>query len=360
MTPPSAEFDVRLDRVSKTFGAVTAVQETTLDIPRGTFLSILGPSGCGKTTTLRMIAGFERPTTGNVYIRGERVTEVPPYKRDFSMVFQNFALFPHLDVAQNVGFGLRMRGLPRADIDREVASVLDLVKLSGLADRFPRQLSGGQQQRVALARAIVMSPAVMLLDEPLGALDKNLREEMQIELRQLQQKLGITAVFVTHDQDEALTLSDRIAVMRDGRIEQIGAPRDVYERPANEFVAGFFGVSNVMNGEVVHVDPDGVDIRIGEAGTVRLSFVAEPGRRIRVAVRPEKIRIARSNAGLPLKATLTDVVYRGASTSFFLELDGQTLVAIRQNEGGREEGLKAGDAIVCGWDPDSAIKLADG
>ena len=226
-----SEADVRLDKVRKSFGAVVAVNDVTLDIERGTIFSLLGPSGCGKTTTLRLIAGFEQPSAGEVYIRGQRVTAIAPYRRDFSMVFQSYALFPHLNVAENVAFGLRMRRVPRGERGAAVKEALELVKLGALADRYPRQLSGGQQQRVALARAIVVKPAVLLLDEPLGALDKMLREEMQVELRDLQQRLGITAVFVTHDQEEALTLSDRVAVMRGGVIEQIGAPREIYDRP---------------------------------------------------------------------------------------------------------------------------------
>src|SRR5438552_8504852 len=222
----AGKADVRLDKVCKTFGTVTAVNKVTLDIERGTIFSLLGPSGCGKTTTLRLIAGFEQPSAGEVYIRGQRVTAIAPYRRDFSMVFQSYALFPHLNVAENVAFGLRMRRVPRGERGTAVAEALDLVKLGALAERYPLQLAGGLQQRVALARPIAIKPAVLLLDEPLGALDKMLREEMQVELRQLQQRLGITAVFVTHDQEEALTLSDRVAVMRNGIIEQIGAPRE--------------------------------------------------------------------------------------------------------------------------------------
>jgi putative spermidine/putrescine transport system ATP-binding protein/spermidine/putrescine transport system ATP-binding protein len=261
------DADVRLDRVRKTFGAVIAVNDVTLDIERGTIFSLLGPSGCGKTTTLRLIAGFEQPSAGEVYIRGKRVTSIAPYRRDFSMVFQSYALFPHLSVAENVAFGLRMRRVPRAERGAAIKEALELVKLGALADRYPRQLSGGQQQRVALARAIVVKPAVLLLDEPLGALDKMLREEMQVELRDLQQRLGITAVFVTHDQEEALTLSDRVAVMRGGVIEQIGAPREIYDRPVSEFVAGFLGASNFLDGQRRRAR--GCDRRGGDGGRAR-------------------------------------------------------------------------------------------
>ena len=262
-----SEADVRLDKVRKSFGAVVAVNDVTLDIERGTIFSLLGPSGCGKTTTLRLIAGFEQPSAGEVYIRGQRVTSIAPYRRDFSMVFQSYALFPHLNVAENVAFGLRMRRVPRSERGAAVKEALELVKLGALADRYPRQLSGGQQQRVALARAIVVKPAVLLLDEPLGALDKMLREEMQVELRDLQQRLDITAVFVTHDQEEALTLSDRVAVMRGGVIEQVGAPREIYDRPVSEFVAGFLGASNFLDGSVVARERR--DRRGGNAGWTR-------------------------------------------------------------------------------------------
>ena len=220
-----SDADVYLGGVSKSYGSVPAVRDLTLAIPRGVFFSLLGPSGCGKTTTLRLIAGFEQPSAGAVFIRGADVTAVPPYRRDFAMVFQNFALFPHLSVAENVAFGLRMRRIAGSERAGRVKEALDLVKLAGYGERYPKQLSGGQQQRVALARAIIVRPAVLLLDEPLGALDKSLREDMQVELRQLQRKLGITTVFVTHDQEEALTLSDQVAVMRDGVIEQLGPPR---------------------------------------------------------------------------------------------------------------------------------------
>ena len=239
MTEPSPTADVRFKAVTKRYGDATAVKALTLDIPRGSFFSLLGPSGCGKTTTLRLIAGFELPDEGDVFIRDTRVNDIPPYRRDFAMVFQNFALFPHLSVADNVAFGLRMSGVGRQEREAAVANALALVKLGGFTDRYPKQLSGGQQQRVAIARAIVMKPAVLLLDEPLGALDKNLRESMQVELRALQRQLGLTTVFVTHDQDEAMQLADLVVVMSMGRIEQIGRPQDIRARPATAFVRDF-------------------------------------------------------------------------------------------------------------------------
>ena len=350
----TGEIDVRLATVRKSFGSVVAVDAVDLEIHRGTIFSLLGPSGCGKTTTLRLIAGFEQPDAGEVYIRGERVTALPPYKRDFSMVFQSYALFPHLSVAENVAFGLRMRKIPRAERARAVREALDLVKLGALAERYPRQLSGGQQQRVALARALVIRPAVLLLDEPLGALDKMLREEMQIELRGLQQRLGITAVFVTHDQEEALTLSDRVAVMRNGVVEQVGAPREIYDRPRTEFVAGFLGASNFLDGTVVQREGASAVVETA-AGRTALLADAPVGTRVRVAVRPERVRMQRDGAaGLP--ARIRDIVYRGPVTHFYLDSAAGALVCYQQ---AADAGAwSVGDEVRCAWDPASAVVLS--
>jgi len=346
--------DVRLERVRKSFGAVTAVDNVSIDIPRGSIFSLLGPSGCGKTTTLRLIAGFEQPDAGDVYIRGACVTSIRPYRRDFSMVFQSYALFPHLTVAENVGFGLRMRRVPRHERAAAVRNALQLVKLDALGDRYPRQLSGGQQQRVALARAIVVKPAVLLLDEPLGALDKLLREEMQVELRSLQQRLGITAVFVTHDQEEALTLSDRVAVMRNGIIEQIGAPREIYERPRSEFVAGFLGASNFIDGLVVANDGAAivVDTRAGRVAATAADIA--PGTTVRIAVRPERVRVQRStDGGMP--ARIRDIVYRGPITHLYMDSAAGPMLSYRQNAGA--ETWRIGEEIRCVWDAESAIVI---
>jgi spermidine/putrescine ABC transporter ATP-binding subunit len=350
----SATIDVRLDRVRKSFGTVVAVNDVTLDIDRGTIFSLLGPSGCGKTTTLRLIAGFEQPDVGDVYIRGRRVTAVPPYRRDFSMVFQSYALFPHLSVAENVAFGLRMRRVPKGDRAAAVKNALELVKLGALADRYPRQLSGGQQQRVALARSIVVKPAVLLLDEPLGALDKMLREEMQVELRNLQQRLGITAVFVTHDQEEALTLSDRIAVMRGGVIEQIGVPREIYDRPRSEFVAGFLGASNFLDGRVVARNAESavVETRAGPVPVRVRTEMAAIGDKVRIAIRPERVRLRPANGdGLP--ARIRDIVYRGPVTHFYMDSAAGPLLSYRQNASVDE--WSVGDEVRCGWDAASAV-----
>ncbi|MFZ9414541.1 MAG: ABC transporter ATP-binding protein, partial [Alphaproteobacteria bacterium] len=303
--------------------------------------------------TLRLVAGFERPDAGEVSIRGARVNDVPPYRRDFGMVFQSYALFPHLTVADNVGFGLRTRHVPREERRRLVAEALALVKLEGFADRQPRQLSGGQQQRVALARAIVFKPAVLLLDEPLGALDKMLREEMQVELRQLQQRLAITTVFVTHDQEEALTLSDRVAVMRGGRIEQVGAPREIYERPATEFVAGFLGASNFLDAEVAGPGR----VRVGGAGFDVPGASGAPGTRLRLAVRPERVALS-PDGGEGLEATLRDVIFRGSTVHFYLESAIGPLLAYRQNEDGGDRGLRPGQRVRCSWSPGSAVVVA--
>jgi spermidine/putrescine ABC transporter ATP-binding subunit len=349
-----SDIDVHLAGVSKSYGGVAAVRDLDLAIPRGVFFSLLGPSGCGKTTSLRLIAGFEQPSAGAVFIRGEDVTRIPPYRRDFSMVFQSFALFPHLTVADNVAFGLRMRRIGRGERAARVAEALRLVKLDGLAARFPKQLSGGQQQRVALARAIIVRPAVLLLDEPLGALDKSLREEMQVELRQLQRTLGITTIFVTHDQEEALTLSDEVAVMRDGVVEQRGAPRELYERPATEFVAGFLGASNFFDAEIV------------ERGVAKIGLAHVPlatdlpiGAAVRVAVRPEKIRLDGAATKMGLAARLHEIVYRGSTTHLYLESASGPIVAYLQNTAPEAAPWRVGDEVICSWAPGSAVVLRE-
>jgi spermidine/putrescine ABC transporter ATP-binding subunit len=341
--------DVRLQRVRKQFGAVVAVDDVSLDIPKGAIVSLLGPSGCGKTTTLRLIAGFERPDAGDVLIRGANVTAIPPYRRDFGMVFQSYALFPHLTVAENVAFGLKMRRVARGERERLVTEALAMVKLAGFAERTPRQLSGGQQQRVALARAIVFKPAVLLLDEPLGALDKALREEMQVELRQLQQRLGITTVFVTHDQEEALTLSDQVAVMRDGIIEQIGAPRAIYEKPSTEFVAGFLGASNFFDARVI--EPGRIEI--GDRQFPHPE-ARERGGAVRLAIRPERVSLGAAG-GVGLPCTLRDVIFRGASVHFYLDSAVGPLLAYRQNADGDDRSLQPGQQVTATWSPDSAV-----
>ena len=307
---------VRLDGVVKRFGQVAAVDGIDLDIEEGEFFSLLGPSGSGKTTCLRMIAGFEAPTDGRIYLDGADVTGQPPYERDVNTVFQDYALFPHMTVGQNVEYGLRVKGVGKGERRARMATVLSMVRLGGFEGRKPSQLSGGQRQRVALARALVNEPKVLLLDEPLGALDLKLRQEMQIELKAIQKDVGLTFVYVTHDQEEALTMSDRIGVMNAGRIEQVGTPAEVYEEPATSFVAGFVGVSNVLSGD--------------SAGSIT-------GSEHPFTIRPEKIRLGRMDeAAGPGECSVTghvrDVVYLGAQTRYIVDLDvGGRLVVAQQN-----------------------------
>ena len=327
---------VRLDGLRKTYGEVVAVDRVDLEIPAGEFFTLLGPSGSGKTTTLRLIAGFERPDEGRVELEGRDVSNVPPYARDVNTVFQDYALFPHMTVAENVGYGLRVKGVPRRDREARVEDVLGRMRLPGLGKRKPVQLSGGQRQRVALARALVNRPEVLLLDEPLGALDLKLRQEMQLFLKSLQQDLGITFVYVTHDQDEALTMSDRLAVFNQGRIEQIGAPAEVYERPQTAFVAGFVGVSNVVEreGRQFAVRPEKIHLR--DAGSSAASGMhSEPGR-------------------------IRDVVYAGMVTRFVVELDrGGELQVVRQNlETSSAEALDAkGREVLLEWRPEHQLEI---
>jgi spermidine/putrescine transport system ATP-binding protein len=295
------EIDVRLERITKSFGDIVAVDDLSLDIEEGEFFSLLGPSGCGKTTSLRMIGGFEEPTAGTIYLRGTDVTGLPPYRRDVNTVFQSYALFPHLDVFENIAFGLHRRKVPKRDIDHQVKHMLDLVDLPGLERRRTSQLSGGQQQRVALARALVNQPKVLLLDEPLGALDLKLRKQMQLELKRIQTEIGITFIYVTHDQEEAMTMSDRLAVMRHGRIEQIGPPEVVYEAPSTEFVAGFLGASNLLEGEVSERGGGLATVLVTGGAAVRVpeERLDGGGPRVKVGVRPEKITLEREEGDPP-------------------------------------------------------------
>ncbi|WP_037890280.1 ABC transporter ATP-binding protein [Streptomyces sp. NRRL S-87] len=349
---------VRLDRVSRRYGDAYAVRDLSLDIAPGEFFSLLGPSGCGKTTTLRMIGGFADPTDGAVLLGGQDVTGLPPHLRDVNTVFQSYALFDHLSIADNVAFGLRRKGVGRAEIRSRVADMLDLVQLDGLADRRPRTLSGGQRQRVALARALVNRPQVLLLDEPLAALDLRLRRRMQVELKQIQREIGITFVFVTHDQDEALTMSDRVAVMEEGRIAQCGTPEDVYERPANGFVASFMGTSNLVPGVFrdgrVHVD-GGPVLPVGERPDI-----AEGGR-VHLAVRPEKIWLSDFEPGMTLAdGVVRETVYSGATTTYLVELaPGVSVAALEQNtdRSRREDRWIGGEPVTVGWRPEHCLVL---
>jgi spermidine/putrescine transport system ATP-binding protein len=330
---------VELVEVSKSFKSsrhkeVLAVDRLNLQIAPGEFFSLLGSSGCGKTTTLRTIAGFEFPTSGEIYIYGEPMKQLPPFHRPVNTVFQNYALFPHLSVAENVAFGLEMEKLPRPQIRSLVADALAMVKLSGLEKRYPRQLSGGQQQRVALARSLVKKPKVLLLDEPLGALDLKLRKEMQIELKHMQQQVGITFIYVTHDQEEALTMSDRIAVMSEGKILQVGTPMEIYEEPNSRFVADFIGETNLLTGRVVGQKGDETIVLVDETLPItvwhrdRLSV----GQIVTIVIRPEKITIspARESERTGWLAKVEEAVYIGTDTRYLVRLTQQTCLSIRQ------------------------------
>ncbi|MDQ3914850.1 MAG: ABC transporter ATP-binding protein [Actinomycetota bacterium] len=349
--------EVRLEGVTKVFKETTAVDGVSITVGSGEFFSLLGPSGCGKTTTLRMIGGFEDPTAGRVYLGGDDVTDLPAYKRDVNTVFQSYALFPHLDVFENVAFGLKRRRVPRHEIRPRVEEMLELVDLAGLGARRSNQLSGGQQQRVALARALINRPQVLLLDEPLGALDLKLRKSMQLELKRIQGEVGITFVYVTHDQDEAMTMSDRIAVMNVGRLEQVGPPEAVYESPSTEFVAGFLGASNLLDGEVETAGGDMAKVRLTQGEVVLLP----PGRveglsRVRIGVRPEKLHIDAVDAGgarrNSIRATVAASTYTGVSTSFECTTpSGAKLVVYVQNASGRVSSLGAGTQVTLSWEP---------
>ena len=358
------EADVRLDHVTKRFGDVTAVDDLSLTIERGEFFAMLGPSGCGKTTTLRMIGGFEATTEGSVALDGTDVTDLPPFKRNVNTVFQNYALFPHLNVYENIAFGLRRRKVAEGEVRHQVAFMLKLVDLPGYERRRPSQLSGGQQQRVALARALVNNPQVLLLDEPLGALDLKLRKQMQVELKRIQSEIGITFIFVTHDQEEAMTMSDRIAVMRHGRIEQLGTPEDLYERPRTEFVAGFLGVSNLLDAEVMGRTGPLVDLRIADGTLLRVPAEGIDGApRVRIGVRPEKLRVlplGESDTAVAdgdvnaIEGKVLDASYIGVSTQYLVETaDGHKLVVYAQNleTSGSSEVLADGQRVRLAWKP---------
>ena len=326
---------VEVRGVTKRFGDHAAVRGVELTVARGEFFTMLGPSGSGKTTLLRLIAGFEMPDEGTISLGGVDVTRVPPYQRGVNTVFQDYALFPHMSVAQNVGYGLRVRRVAPAERARRVEHALDLVRMSELSSRRPAQLSGGQRQRVALARAIVNEPEVLLLDEPLGALDLKLRQEMQVELKRIQRQIGITFLYVTHDQEEALTMSDRLAVFRDGRIEQVGHPAEVYERPASEFVAGFVGLSNVLE------TPAG-----------------------RIVVRPEHVVVGRSGEATRTVAhdgLITDVAYVGVVTRVRVSTEaGPTITVVRQNHSHRADTVAVGERVTVSWDPADQVELPGG
>jgi spermidine/putrescine ABC transporter ATP-binding subunit len=337
---------------------IAAVREMDLQIVEGEFFSLLGPSGCGKTTTMRMIAGFEEPTAGTIRLHGQDVTDVSPNKRDVNMVFQSYALFPHMDVFENVAFGLRRKGVAKPDVTRRVNEMLQIVNLDGRSHRRPRELSGGQQQRVALARALVNNPRALLLDEPLGALDLKLRQAMQVELKRIQREVGITFVYVTHDQNEALTMSDRIAVMNDGSIDQLASPREIYEHPATKFVAGFIGTSNLLAGTAAKVTGTEavIDVSADERIVVPVRDLdISEGSALELTVRPEKIDLSAerpAGSGCALRGTVTEVVYLGTSTNFSVQTTtGAEVVVFQQNSASAGELAVRGDTVWLSWQP---------
>ncbi|MSO40967.1 MAG: ABC transporter ATP-binding protein [Solirubrobacterales bacterium] len=350
---------IRLEDVSKSFGEYEAVKDVSLTIEKGEFFSLLGPSGCGKTTTLRMLAGFEIPTEGRILLEGEPVEDVPPYERNVNMVFQSYALFEHLDVADNVAFGLKRKKVAKDEIRKRVEESLELVSLADRAKSHTNELSGGEKQRVALARALVNEPAVLLLDEPLGALDLKLRRQMQVELKQIQREVGITFVYVTHDQEEALAMSDRIAVMSDGEVVQCGVPEEVYEHPAEAFVAGFIGVSNLMEGIVQGKDK--VKLASGQSVKAPLPEGCDKGEKVQLSVRPEKITLDDFERGMvTLEGTVAERVYQGVNTQVTISLgDGASVVALEQQtyRASADDRWEPGAKVKLGWHPDHCLVL---
>jgi len=344
--------DVRLDRVTKKFEDVVAVDDLSLEIPRGAFFALLGPSGCGKTTTLRMIGGFEEPTEGAIYLGEREVSGTPAYKRDVNTVFQSYALFPHLSIFENVAFGLRRKGGRGQELKRKVEEMLDLVQLSGYGKRKPRQLSGGQQQRVALARALVNSPRVLLLDEPLGALDLKLRKEMQLFIKALQHDVGITFVHVTHDQEEAMTMADQIAVMNKGKIEQLGTPDELYERPKTAFVAGFLGISNLLLGKVAGADT--VTLADGTAIRVKAGALAGRSGEVAVGIRPEKISPEAGDSN-SLPGKVTESAYIGVSTQYIVKTQHGDITVVVLNDRPGTVPHKPGDRLTLSWEPEATF-----
>lgn len=358
--PKKVQGDLVLSHITKSFGDFLAVDDLSLTIPRGSFFALLGPSGCGKTTTLRMIAGLDEPTSGSISIGSTDITDTKPFDRPVNTVFQNYALFPHLTVFENVAFGLRRRGIK--DVNAEVEKVLNLVELGHLKSRKPGQLSGGQAQRIALARAVVNKPALLLLDEPLGALDLKLRRQMQIELKWIQQEVGITFIHVTHDQEEAMTMADTVAVMNNGRIEQMGSPADLYENPRTVFVANFLGQSNFIDGTLESSDDKNVTANIqGTQIVFPKSRNNASGKALKVGIRPEKFRLhdaGTSTSGNILNGgVITDISFFGVSTQYIVEMPWkQELMVFEQNDGGAPE-LVIGDSVTLSWQPQFTFAL---
>ncbi len=353
--------DVQLVNVSKSFGSVGAVHDVSFEIRKGEFFSLLGPSGCGKSTTLRMIGGFEDPTAGQVFLCGKPINGVPAHRRATNMVFQQMALFPHLSVFENVAFGLRLKRVPHADIVRRVRNALVLVSLEGFEGRYPSQLSGGQQQRVAIARALVNEPAVLLLDEPLGALDLKLRVQMQAELKALQARLGTTFIYVTHDQGEALAMSNRLAVMNAGRVEQIGTPQEIYERPRTRFVATFVGETNLLTGTAREWDGASTSIEVGKLRIRVAGQACAAGGQVLLSIRPEHVRLSDLSSppalGHGVCATVRGAMYQGAMIRYTLDMDGNGILLADVVNGADAGARQPGDRIRAAWDPERVAVL---
>lgn len=361
---------VLIEHVYKDYGSTRAVDGISLSVGQGEFLTLLGPSGCGKTTTLRMIGGFEYPTAGSISINGEPMGNRPPYRRPVNTVFQSYALFPHMTVGQNVAYGLEMAGVPKKERQRRVGEALELVRLPQVENRKPSQLSGGQQQRIALARALVNRPQVLLLDEPLGALDLKLRKAMQLELKSLNREVGITFIYVTHDQDEALTMSDRIAVMNGGKILQLGDPREIYEHPRNRFVADFIGETNMLRGVLVGIDGDIATVELPQVGSIRAhadksALTGKIGQAIEVSVRPERMALHRPDDLLGmhtgenrLDGIIVDAIYLGTHTTLIVRVaDGQTAAVHLQNSAAHPREFSLGDTVTLLFSHRSAAVL---
>ncbi|MDD1510442.1 MULTISPECIES: ABC transporter ATP-binding protein [unclassified Pseudomonas] len=350
----SSDILVSFRGVQKSYdGENLIVKDLNLDIRKGEFLTLLGPSGSGKTTSLMMLAGFETPTAGEITLAGKRLNNVPPHKRDIGMVFQNYALFPHMTVAENLAFPLSVRGMSKADVGEKVKRSLSMVQLDAFAGRYPAQLSGGQQQRVALARALVFEPQLVLMDEPLGALDKQLREHMQMEIKHIHQRLGVTVVYVTHDQSEALTMSDRVAVFHQGEIQQIAPPRDLYESPRNTFVAQFIGENNRFAGELVERTGDTCTVQLGRGEKVQALAVnvGQPGDAVSLSIRPERIRLNTAAEGCDnrFSGRVSEFIYLGDHVRVRLEVCGKTDFFVKQPIAELDPGLAVGDVIPLGW-----------
>lgn len=374
MTEQTASVELR--KVVKRFGGVAAVNELDLVIPQGEFFSLLGPSGCGKSTTLRLIGGLEQPDSGEIFIDGELVNNRPAYQRSSNIVFQNYALFPHLSIEDNIAFGLRIRSRrkPESEVEPLVGEALDLVQLEGLGGRYPDELSGGQQQRVALARALILRPKVLLLDEPLGALDRKLRKEMQIELRRIQNEINITFLYVTHDQEEAMSMSDRVAVMREGSFEQVGTPQEIFQSPRTKFTADFMGASNILSGTVAADTGD--DARVGSDATVGIRIESgltitsqrskdvEAGGSVWFSIRPEDIYLRPMDEGLEtdnrFEGQILEKVYLGDVTEFDIALAGDFQVVCRiESRRAQRWDFKKGDSVLIGWDAEDCNLLND-